>query len=350
MAAIRERPGRGGTVYQVEIRLKGHRPVRRTFARRTDARRWLVQTEAAIRERRYFRTAEAEKHTLSELLERYRRELRPSTAVETQLAWWEACLGDRRLADVTSAAINEQKANLLRTVTRRNTPMTPATVNRYLAALSHCLNIAVGWEWLEISPMAGRRVRKEREPSGRVRYLDDDERNRLLAACQAAPEPLLYPLVALALSTGARAGELTHLRWPDLDLKKGLGVLHDTKNGERRALPVKGHALAELKALKRQRRLDTDLVFPSPRGVNPFDYKKSFTRAVAEANIRGFRFHDLRHSAASYLAMNGASMPEIAAVLGHKTLAMVKRYAHLSDAHVAKAVESMNEKIFGKGA
>jgi hypothetical protein len=85
MAAIRERPGRGGTVYQVEIRLKGHRPVRRTFARRTDARRWLVQTEAAIRERRYFRTAETEKHILSELLGRYRancvrrRRWRPSS-------------------------------------------------------------------------------------------------------------------------------------------------------------------------------------------------------------------------------------------------------------------------------
>jgi len=158
---------------------------------------------------------------------------------------------------------------------------------------------------------------------------------------------LLYPLVVLALSTGARAGEMLALRWQDVDLKKGIGTIHDSKNGDRRALPIKGKALDLLVELKKSRREDTDLIFPSPGGINPFAYHKSFTAAVKAAKVENFRFHDLRHCCASYLSMGGASLLDIAAVLGHRTLAMVKKYAHQSDAHVSGVVTAMNEKIFG---
>jgi integrase len=90
------------------------------------------------------------------------------------------------------------------------------------------------------------------------------------------------------------------------------------------------------------------LVFPSPREPNrPWESRAAWLTAIEKAKLEDFRFHDLRHSAASYLAMNGASLNEIAEVLGHKTLAMVKRYAHLSEVHTAGVVESMNKKIFG---
>ena len=94
------------------------------------------------------------------------------------------------------------------------------------------------------------------------------------------------------------------------------------------------------------RRIDTDLVFPGRRRNRPIDLRTPFETAVKRAGIEDFRWHDLRHSAASYLAMNGATLAEIAEVLGHKTLAMVKRYAHLSQAHTARVVEAMNVKIF----
>ncbi len=100
---------------------------------------------------------------------------------------------------------------------------------------------------------------------------------------------------------------------------------------------------------KRVRRIDTDLLFPSTKGDKPYEIKKSWEAVLKKAEITDFRFHDLRHSAASYLAMNGASLAEIAEVLGHKTLQMVKRYAHLSEAHTSSVVASMNERIFSDG-
>jgi len=93
-----------------------------------------------------------------------------------------------------------------------------------------------------------------------------------------------------------------------------------------------------------------DYIFPSVNGKNkPKNIETIWRKALKQAKVDNFRFHDLRHSAASYLAMNGASLAEIAEVLGHKTLAMVKRYAHLSEAHTASVVEKMNKKVFGDG-
>jgi integrase len=96
------------------------------------------------------------------------------------------------------------------------------------------------------------------------------------------------------------------------------------------------------------RRLDTPLVFPRPDGQKPLDIRSAWETALKHAGVDDFRFHDPRHSAASYLAMNGASLAEIAEILGHKTLSMVKRYAHLSEAHTARVVARMNAAIFGE--
>ena len=151
--------------------------------------------------------------------------------------------------------------------------------------------------------------------------------------------------------------EILGLKWKDVDLVRKVITLHETKNGERRLLPLAGHALELIQEHAKMRaviRGDEWLVFPA-RNVREDGYAKNrpasirvgWEKALKLAEISEFRFHDLRHSAASYLAMNGASMAEIAEVLGHKTLNMVKRYAHLSEAHTAKVVESMNRKIFG---
>ena len=124
--------------------------------------------------------------------------------------------------------------------------ISPATVNRYLAALGHALTVAVKeWGWLEDSPM--RKVRKKTEPKGRVRFLNKMEIETLLDACEAGP-PWLHPVVAIALSSGMRQGEILGLRWPDIDLDRKRLVLHDTKNGERRAVALASPALAGLKA------------------------------------------------------------------------------------------------------
>ncbi|MEE8303634.1 MAG: site-specific integrase, partial [Candidatus Tectomicrobia bacterium] len=184
------------------------------------------------------------------------------------------------------------------------------------------------------------------EPHGRVRFLSDEERARLLHACRASQNRWLYPVVVLALATGARKMEILHLTWADVDLRRTRITLHDTKNRELRALPLAGHALDAIRTLAKVRRLDTSLLFPRADGRYPLDIRYAWAHTLQEADISDFRFHDLRHSAASYLAMTGASLAELAAILGHKTLQMVQRYAHLSEAHTAGVVARMNAAIF----
>lgn len=363
MATITKRTdSTGATSYRVEVRLKGSRRQSATFNRLTDARKWAQATESAIREGRHFGTVEAKRHTLGDLIDRYVRDVLPTKRASTaraqqfQLDWWKAQYGHLTLADVTPAVLVEARDKLSETPTKRGQTMTPAYVVRHLAALSHAFTVAEReWGWTEDNPV--RKVTKPKEPRGRVRFLSDDERERLLQACRESASPDLYPAVILALSTGARQQEILGLCWPQIDLARKVATLHETKNGERRVLPLAGNALELLHERSKVRRLDTDLVFPGrarrnvpgqpPKPPAPVDLRKPFETALKRAGIEDFRWHDLRHTAASYLAMNGASLAEIAEVLGHKTLQMVKRYAHLSEAHTAGVVERMNARFLG---
>ncbi|MBG78239.1 MAG: integrase [Alphaproteobacteria bacterium] len=361
MASIQKRKAPSGEVsYRVQVRLKGHPEARATFKRLTDARMWAQSTEAAMRERRYFKTSVSQKHTVAEMIDRYIDKLkreRPKRYKDTAttLNWWKQNLGYCVLADLSRSVITD-KIDLIakRTVERidketgikRPVPISASRVNRYIAVMSHVCTIATNeWEWLEDNPF--RKIKKLQEPRGRVRFLSDEERNSLLKACKNAPYPHTYLIIVLAISTGMRKSEILNIRWRDVDLDKGKIILHETKNKERRVVPLTGHALSLVCEHRKIRRIDTDMLFPSQRGDKAYEIKRSWEGALKEAGIEDFRFHDLRHSAASYLAMNGASLAEIAEVLGHKTLAMVKRYAHLSDAHTSSVVNSMNEKVFG---
>lgn len=363
MATIDKRKAKTGKItYRVRIRLKGYPVQTATFSRRTDAKKWIQHTESSIREGRYFKTIEARKHTFGEMIDRFKKNDLPKMPkvkgfMGPQLDWWKKQLGNFTLADVTTAMIVECRDNLLNNGTASKREITPATVNRYLAVLSLTYTRAVNeWEWIESNPL--RKVKKLTEPRGRVRFLSDDsklpdgtiiegERTRLLKACKASPNQYLYPVIVLALSTGMRKNEIMSLTWSDINLNKKQILLQDTKNGERRSVPLTGHAHEVIINLGKIRRLDTQLLFPSKKNAKPIRLRDPWEKALKAAQLEDFRFHDLRHSAASYLAMNGATLIEIADILGHKTLSMVKRYAHLSEAYTAGVVASMNEKIFG---
>ncbi|MGZ8136631.1 MAG: tyrosine-type recombinase/integrase [Methylococcaceae bacterium] len=354
MASIEKRTtDTGETSYRVKIRLKGYPTQTATFKRLTDAKKWTQNTESAIREGRHFKTSEAKKHSLADLVDRYIKDVlsgkteKLRTDQTAQLNWFKTEIGAYTLADITPATIVQCRDKLLTEPNARGKVLTPASVVRYMAALSAAYTACVNeWEWLEDSPM--RKVKKPTESRGRVRFLDDDERERFLTACQASNNKLLYLCVILALSSGMRQGELMGLKWSDVNLKDGFLILHETKNGDRRRIPLAGRGLELLREHVKVRRLDTDLLFPGTiHKDKPIDLRKPFDTALKAAEVVDFHWHDLRHCTASYLAMNGASLAEIAEVLGHKTLAMVKRYAHLSDGHVSSVVSSMNAKIFG---
>ena len=186
-------------------------------------------------------------------------------------------------------------------------------------------------------------IRRKAEPRGRTRFLSDNGRARLLKACGESAWPALQALVLLAITTGARKGELIRLKWADVDLKTGRALVSETKNDEPRTLPLAGKALEALRALKLKESARSEYVFPQPSGLpGPYEhFDAHWYAALSAAGIEDFHFHDLRHTTASMLAAQGASMLEIADVLGHKTLAMVKRYSHLVIDHKAKVIEKM---------
>lgn len=353
MANIEKRTNQDGKIsYRVKIRLKGYPTQSATFDRLTDARKWVQQTESAIREGRHFKTHEAKRHTLTEAITRYINDVIPTKPKNTvaqvgQLKWWDGCLGSYSLADITPALIAEHRDKLAKTPTPRGAFHTPATVNRYLAVLSHLFTMAIKeWGWIDDNPL--RKVTKPKEPRGRVRFLSDEERICFLDECKKSDSQYLYTAVVLALSTGGRRMEILGLTWKDVDFTRGIITLHETKNGERRVLPLAGHALELMQQLSKVRHVKCNLVFPGKDLKKPVDLRTPFENALKRAEITDFRWHDLRHCCASYLAMSGASLAEIAEILGHKTLQMVKRYAHLSDAHTSKVVARMNEVIFGE--
>jgi integrase len=353
MAQIQERlKSDGSKSYRVRIRIHGHPPATATFDRMTDAKRWATQTEAAIREGRYFKNVQSRKRTLSEAIDKYIDEhLLPSGQPSTtnRLAYlrtWKELLGEHALSAVTPALLSETRnKHIMNRTNQFGRKINQTTANRYTQALGHVFTIALKeWEWVQDNPVS--KLRKFKESRGRVRFLSDDERERLLSACQQSTNPHLYLIVVLALSTGARKNEIVGMEWKDVDLDRERVTLHHTKNGERRTLHIKGTALELLKKHACQRNPEIPFVFPSATKKKPIEITTAWETARERAEIEDFRFHDLRHSAASYLAMNGATIQEIAEVLGHKTLQMVKRYAHLAETHTAKVVERMNQRVF----
>lgn len=351
MATIQERKTDDGkTHYRVQVRLKGYPTTSATFDRKTDAKLWAQQTESAMREGRHFKTAEAKKHTLAELIDRYIENVVPTkpknaAAITAHLLWWKKHLGHCILSDLSPALIGEQRDQLLKGKTFKGTTRSPSTVVRYLASLSHALSIGTKeWGWLEDSPM--RKVRKPSEPRGRIRFLDDNERSFLLKTCQESSNPYLYLAFVLAISTGMRQGELMNLRWEDVDLFKKRITLHQTKNGCPRTVFLRGLALELIQAHMANTKRDVGLLFPSKEDPQtPIDLRFPWEQALKKAGISNYKWHDNRHTCASYLLMSGASLGEISELLGHKTLALVKRYSHLSETHAALVLEKMNNNL-----
>jgi len=216
------------------------------------------------------------------------------------------------------------------------------------------LQCAVNWGYLKSNPCMG--VKELREPPGRVRYLTGEEMERLLEACD--PESLrknpqnvgrtfskmtdayLKPIVQIALHTGMRRGEIMGLRWKDVDLKERRITLEKTKNNERRVVPLNETIYEILRSLPVH--LHSEMVFPD---INGNMLTVAFKRACRRAGISDFRFHDLRHTCASYLTMGGINLRTVQTLLGHKDLRMTMRYSHLSPEYLKEAVTTLEKGL-----
>ena len=283
----------------------------------------------------YIDRAPAERLTLNGALARYQLEVSPTKSPGTrkrEKGFSKPLL--KVLGNYSLAAINPEKVAQYRD-DRLAEGKSNNTVRLELAVLSHVYTVAIR-EWrlgLIANPVIA--VRKPSVADGRDRRLTAEEEGRLLAGCAKLPNPMLGWMVRLALATGMRTGEIETLRRNQVDLVRRVVRLTKTKNGPARAVPLTHEAGQVLReALNNPiQPLDTDLVFwgepGSDRRRRPYQFRMVWRRLLKRVNIQGLHFHDLRHEATSRLVEYGLADQEVAAISGHKTMQMLKRYTHL---------------------
>ncbi|MBM4354522.1 MAG: hypothetical protein FJ109_12160 [Deltaproteobacteria bacterium] len=238
--------------------------------------------------------------------------------------------GDRLLSEVSSFLIEQYKRS-------RQAQVSARTINIELACLRNLFNRAIAWGLARDNPV--KNVKFFREDNSRVRYLTQEEARRLLEHC---PDNI-RPIVILALHTGMRRGEILGLRWDDIDFGARTIHLRRTKNGRPRDVPMTetvARMLLDLKAKAKEKAL----FYTAVGKTRPLrDFRTAWERALRLAGIQDFRFHDLRHTAASQLAMAGVNMRTIQEILGHRSPAMTQRYTHLSPEHQTRAIAKLDE-------
>ena len=305
-----------------------------------DAVEFLAKQKAAVKAGEAPEQAKAVNHTFKELSVDYlvwcerQRSYPTKVFLVKQLV---GVFGDLPLRHITTKAIEQYQSDRIKKGNK------PATINRHVATLKHMMTKAHDWQWINEAVARGvKKVKLLEENNKRLRFLSVEECQRLLALCDSH----LRPIVTTALNTGMRKGEILSLKWEDVDLKHGFLHIKETKNGERKEVPINGTLKHTLSGLPR--RLDGGHVFYDPKTDKPYqDVKKSFATACRKAGITDFHFHDLRHTYASHLVMAGVDLTTVKELLGHKNLTMTLRYSHLSPTHKVKAVEALDTILNG---
>ena len=304
--------------YQVKIRKRGWPAVTRQFDRKADAERFAIATLRDMDAGSWVDRREAERMTLVEALDTYAAEVTINKKGAPQelrrIERWKA----HKLAKSSMAAIRRTDVAAYRD--ERLKEVGPNSVRLELALLSHVFTIAIK-EWGLGVENPVRAIRMPKLPQGRDRRLAGDEEKRLLDAAAKGPH-WLRPLLVLAIETAMRLGELVALEWGNVNLADRTATLEDTKNGERRVVPLSPAAVKVLEGLPRN-------IGGAVFGITTNQVEKAFSSAREAAEIQGLHFHDLRHEATSRLVARGnLGIVEISAITGHKTLAMLKRYTH----------------------
>ena len=350
MGTILEIPRKQGISYRVEIRRKGHKSLCKTFQRKTDAKHWMEEQEAIIYKGGIV-TMEVDRKTVGDLIQRFLDErvsqMIPSSQSDygMQLRYWGESIGHLTLRQLTRSNIIGVREKLRKGTYSRGVEekqRSPSTVNRYTAALSTCCSYGVEIGMLERNPCTG--IKRLSEPRGRTRFLTDGERDRLLQVTKLS-SPQLHLAVVLSLATGARQSEIWGLRWQEIDLKDGFLKFEHTKNGDIRVVPVIGEVLDLLRGYHSQHRIvGRDELFPSRTKGKSLDLRTQWESALKQAEIKDFRWHDLRHSCASYMVRQGLDLRLVAELLGHRTLQMSMRYSHLAKEHLKSAISEAMER------
>ena len=312
------------------VRRKGHRPITKTFRLKTQAEQWARGVETDIDDSEFIDQKAASKITVNELLSQYEKRYITTSNESNRLRGKSHLPALRRIREafghMVLSAVTPEKITAYKNERLEGTPdrraVASSTVRHELNLLSALIKMArEDGIKLPVNPV--REVKMPKQAKGRERRLEGDELDRLL---DAAPSIELWALITVAVETAARLGELLSLRWCDVDLEKRTAYIEVTKNDESRTLPLSSRAIIALNELEPNE--FKDRVFW--RWERSDSFNKMWARTCARAGVKGLHFHDLRHEAISRLAESGKfNLIEIAAISGHKTLTMLKRYSHI---------------------
>jgi integrase len=345
--AIRKR----GDSWQIDYLDPGGKRVRQSFKTRKEAAAELGKRVSLIAEGRYLDVKPECKTTLKELCKRYRKNLGNQSsfknAKEKYLSNFKKSFGKYRiLSTITYAEVGTYRNQL------RQKPVTAirneveivvralrkdASVNREMSCLHHLFSKAVEWGLMEKSPFEHKKSLILKENNKRLRFLNDAEISSLLAACSLH----LRPIVSCAILTGMRRGEILSLKWEQV--RNGFIYLERTKTNEARQIPVSDALEAVFKVIRRREHLRSDYVFTFRQERIQDTVKKAFAGAVKKVGLVDFHFHDLRHTFASQVLLNGGTLHDLRELLGHKSMTMTLRYSHLTQESKRKAVNLLGK-------
>ncbi len=315
MAYFQKRSGS----WRAIVKRKGFDRITRTFDTKVAAETWSRQIEAEMDRGIYVSRKEAESTTLSEALDRYEREVSSTKKGHLQekkriRVWKSNPLGKRFLASIQGKDFALYRDERIKSGSSAN------TVRLDLAVISHLFEIARK-EWgIEGLHNPVKAIRMPSPPAGRDRRLQPGELKKLLDSSSEE----LDQVIRFALETAMRRGELSGMTWDMVDLKKRTVTLPETKNGQKRIVPLSSIAVAILKQRQNTRRIDGKVW-----NIGPDAISQDFAKACRMAGISGLHFHDLRHEATSRLFEKGFDTMEVRTITGHKTLQMLARYTHL---------------------
>lgn len=334
--------------YQVQIRLSGLKPISKTFPTKKQATAFAREVEGNKKIQEALGGIDQIDLTLSDACDMFFAQYKKKdTGIVGVLHWWCERYGDHPLTKINEIMIDDE-------LVKKSEIVSNSTVNNYKFNLSAVFNfimnhpkykhrlVKMGFR----NPVISEYITSFPPNAGMERFLSDDEQTRLLKECRKSEWDRLYLLILMALTTGARRGELMKLTWADIDFTQRMAHLKDTKNGKPRLLPLTKQVIAELMKF---RAVGKSLLFPAiEKKTSPYDHRKPFKKALEDAKVENCRFHDLRHTAASNLAKNGATLLEIAEVLGHSDIGITKRYAHLCTGHKAALIDRVMGNLGGQ--
>jgi len=352
MATIRKR----GKTYQIDYFDPTGKRIRKAFNKKKDAEAELGKRVSLKAEGRYLDVKKECVTTFGELIKKYTENFENQRSFGN---WKELCLSnfkeyfgaDTIIANIRYVNLETYRNHLRQKLTHKGTIRTDASVNREISCLHHLFAKGAEWELIELNPFKKGKSLLTKENNQRLRFLSHEELQKLLAA---SPEHL-KEIIICAVSTGMRRGELLPLKWEQI--RNGFIYLHDTKTDEPRQIPINDTLVELFGKIKKQNpgssyvftyrtskkdKASENLKVIKFNNTPMNNIKHSFETAVKKAKIEHCRLHDLRHTFASHLLMNGASLKDVQELLGHKTLEMTLRYGHLSQAHKKKAVNLLN--------